>query len=80
MRSADWLDRWHGATVRALATMEADAGTRSGFDIGHLSTACVLEYLDLRRADYDWRADAPALADWLAGVRDRDSLRQTRPS
>ena len=43
-------------------------------DIGTLTVACALWYLDLRFADLGWRDRHPAVAAWYAGFSQRPSL------
>ena len=74
-RSDYWRDRWLGAVLRALDAVEL----REGWDIGHVATACLLGYLDLRRPDIDWRTRRPDLAEWFAKASERSSLKATHP-
>ncbi|MBN8749125.1 putative GST-like protein YibF [Xylophilus ampelinus] len=46
-------------------------------DIGTLTVACALWYLDLRFADFGWRDRHPAVAAWYAGFSARPSLSAT---
>jgi len=50
------------------------------FDIGTLSIACALGYLDLRFAAEAWRTPRPRLAGWLANVSQRPSVVATAPA
>ncbi len=50
------------------------------FQLGHISVACVLGYLDFRFADHAWREKQPALAKWYETIKGRDSLTSTLPS
>jgi glutathione S-transferase len=34
-------------------------------------------YIDLRQPDRDWRAAHPNLAQWFAGMSERDSVKAT---
>jgi glutathione S-transferase len=45
-------------------------------DIGMLTVGCALWYLDLRFADYDWRARHGAVAQWYAGFSQRPSMQR----
>ncbi len=58
-----WLDHQAGKVARGLAALEA-ATPPSTPDVGSIALACALGYLDLRFAGA-WRADHPALVDWL---------------
>ena len=46
-------------------------------DIGTLTVACALWYLDLRFADFGWRDRHPAVAAWYAEFSQRPSLQAT---
>jgi len=80
LRWADWLAGQQAKIHFALDAAEREAtlwGDR--FDIGDITIACALGWLDFRFADYDWRAKRPALAAWYAGSAERPSLAQTVP-
>ena len=48
-------------------------------DLGSITTACALGYLDFRLPDLDWRKRAPGLAAWYAEFAKRPSMQKTRP-
>ncbi|MCG2594326.1 glutathione S-transferase family protein [Ramlibacter sp. XY19] len=58
---------------------EAQALAQAPFTIGSLTVACALGYLDYRFDAFGWRAQAPRLAAWFAGVSTRPSLQATAP-
>jgi glutathione S-transferase len=58
-----WVDHQAGKVGRALAWLEAHPPAGE-VDIGHISVACALGYLDLRFAGA-WRAGHPRLVAWL---------------
>jgi glutathione S-transferase len=58
-----WLDHQAGKVGRALAWLEAHPPS-GAVDVGQISVACALGYLDLRFAGA-WRADHPRLVAWL---------------
>ncbi|GGE86653.1 glutathione S-transferase family protein [Stappia taiwanensis] len=68
-RDDQWLAYQADKVARALAHLEATppAPVAAGDipHIGQIAVACALGYLDLRFAG-TWRADHPALVDWLA--------------
>lgn len=64
LRSAQWDTYQAGKVERALRVLEAAPPTGT-IDVGHIAVACGLGYLDLR-FEGRWRADHPALVDWLA--------------
>jgi glutathione S-transferase len=62
---AKWLEHQGGKVARALAWLEANPPDMAGgVDVGHVSVACALGYLDLRFKGA-WRADHPRLVAWL---------------
>ena len=67
--SAKWLDHQAGKAARALAALEAAPPAEEAKDVGTISVACALGYLDLRFAGR-WRADHPKLVRWLDGFAD----------
>jgi glutathione S-transferase len=49
------------------------------FNLGQISVACALGYLDFRRPASDWRVEAPRLAAWFEVVNARASMQGTAP-
>jgi len=78
-RSAEWLLRWTSAIRRSVAHFNRRIPTRQQPDIGDLSLACALAYVDFRLGDLAWDAEAPALRTWLSTVHARPSLSATAP-
>ena len=75
-----WINRWGDAVKRTVAQLEQERGDfERSFDLGALSVAVALGYLDLRFADYDWRADAPGLAAFYDKWAARESFKLTEP-
>lgn len=65
MRLQSWLDRQQDKIGRALAVLEASPpGQTDVPDVGQITLACALGYLDLRLAG-SWRKDHPRLVAWL---------------
>jgi glutathione S-transferase len=64
-------------SVAALATelRPADAP----FDLGQISVAAALGYLEFRLGDADLGTDQAAIRDWWSATRHRPSLAATRP-
>ena len=62
-RVAKWLDYQAEKVSRALTFLEG-APPRGPIDIGQISLACALGYLDLR-FDAVWRVSHPKLVAWL---------------
>lgn len=81
LRWDDWLRGQQAKIDHALDAAEAEAGRwGEAFDIGHLTIACALGWLDFRFAGFDWRKTRAALAAWYEGVARRPSLAQTVPT
>ena len=79
-RSAEWDRRQKTKVNQALDALEREAPSYGDrFDIGTLTVAIALGYLDFRFADEPWRDAHPALAQWHARVSARPSLQATLP-
>lgn len=77
----DWLDGQLAKVETGLAAIESDAGNLlGGVDIGTITIACALGYLDLRFPDFGWRARFPEVAAWETRISGRPSLIATRPT
>lgn len=76
-QSEDWISRQHRAIARTLA--EAQIPPQGRFDLGDISLACGLAYLDFRLAHIEWRVRHSGLADWLDDVLRRPSMVATTP-
>ncbi len=76
-----WRQAQMAKITGALDQMQAwapELGDR--VDIGTITMACALGYLDFRYADLDWRSSRPALAAWYAAFAKRPSMAATVPS
>jgi glutathione S-transferase len=74
----DAFDLKTRATLKQLDD-EAQALEETPFSIGHLTLGCALGYIDYRFDAFGWRAIAPRLADWQAGMLARPSFQRTEP-
>ncbi len=75
-----WLERWANAIARGVAEIEKDiSGRGDRFDLGDVTAACALGYLDLRHSDLEWRNGHDALAAWFETVSARPSIQTTVP-
>ena len=81
MRSGVLIEAFDLKVRAALAQLEAEVLDLAAapFSIGTLTIGCALAYLDFRFDMLGWRALAPRLADWYAGLRARPSMRATEP-
>ena len=73
----DWISRQRRALERTLPTLELPPPDR--FDLGDITLACTLAYLDFRLEDLPWQGTRPDLARWLDSVSARPSMRATAP-
>lgn len=84
MRPADkqwseWLGGQMDKINTTLATFErAVPSLADRVDIGTISYACALSYLDLRFPSFDWRAASPKAAGWYKSFEARPSMVATR--
>ncbi|NVO16336.1 MAG: glutathione S-transferase family protein [Rhodoplanes sp.] len=70
-----WIDRLGSAITRTVATVRTPGGS---FDLGDITLACALAYLDFRLPEVAWRAARADLAAWLDDVNARASMVATR--
>ena len=73
-----FMDRQGQAINRALDVLEADVPSNH-LDIGTISVACALGYLDFRFAADAWREGRPALARWYAAMETHPEISGTAP-
>lgn len=60
-----WLDRQAEKVSRTLAALESSPPATGAVDVGTITLACALAYLDFRFAG-TWRNDHPKLVSWLS--------------
>ena len=72
---SDWLERLRRAIDRTLPRFQVSEGR---FDLGDISAACALAYMDFRLPEIAWRKSHPRLAAWLDQVNQRPSMVATR--
>lgn len=71
------LVKRHCAAInRTLHWLERDPPSQH-VDVGTISIACALGYLDLRFSDEDWRAGQPKLAAWFEAISTHTCLSGT---
>jgi glutathione S-transferase len=71
-----WIERQRRTIERTLATIKPAAGR---FDLGDITLACALAYLDFRLSEIAWRSAHRALGEWLDQVSCRPSMQATVP-
>ena len=75
-----WLDLKRRAIERSLDQLEQRVDEIAArMDLGTITLAVALGYLDLRGAVGEWRSERPRLADWHAAFSARPSMLATRP-
>lgn len=78
--SLQWREWVEGQFLKVRTALDALETERlESFDIGALSVACALGYLDFRFPAEQWRERRPRLAAWYATACGRPSLTATRP-
>ncbi|MDQ7249845.1 glutathione S-transferase [Dongia sedimenti] len=81
LRSSEWDQRQKGKVWNSLAELERQApGFGDRVDIGTLTAAIMLDYLDFRFAHEPWRDAHPKLAQWHKAFSARPSLQATLPA
>lgn len=79
-RWGEWSDRQLAAITRSLNWLEERHQTlNQTSDIGTISVACALGYLDFRFAVLEWRRHHERLAEWFEQFAQRESIRATAP-
>ena len=79
LRWNEWIEGQRLKIRTALAVLETES-LEGPFDIGAISIACALGYLDLRFPEERWRDHRPRLANWFAALAQRPSLVSTAPA
>lgn len=80
-RWSNWADGQMKKLKGALAEIEKLApGFGDRVDIGTVSIACALGYLDFRFGDMNWRQHYPQTAAWASKFFERPSLKSTVPA
>jgi len=80
LRSIEWDTRQKTKVDQGLDALEKEApGFGDRIDIGSLTVAIMLDYLDFRFAHEAWRETHPNLARWHKAIAARPSLKSTMP-
>ena len=80
-QSTAWQDAQMDKVRCALDDMAATIAEDGGrVDIGTITTACALGYLDFRFPEEDWRTPRPLLAQWYGTFAARPALARTVPA
>lgn len=75
-----WVGRWEAGIERTLSVLDSERPQfERSVDLGALSIAVALFYLDLRYAELDWRAKFPELDAFSQRWAERESFKRTEP-
>jgi len=81
LQSKDWDNMQQKSVERGLDYLENSiSGWSDNLDIGVITVACVLGWLDFRFADEDWRTRRPQLKSWFEPFSKRPSMVKTMPT
>lgn len=79
-QSPGWIARQKLKMDQGLDQLEKEAPKfASGFDIGLMTIAIVLDYFDFRFKAEEWRKGRPNLTKWHEAISARASLKSTMP-
>ncbi|MBE9638878.1 glutathione S-transferase [Salipiger mangrovisoli] len=80
--SMDWIEGQWGKVSRALDALNTRwmSHLAGRMDMGHISVACALGYLDFRHDARKWRVGREALAGWYDSFAKRESMVATDPT
>jgi glutathione S-transferase len=73
------IARYKAVFARAVDTLEVDPPHKH-VDIGSITVACALGYLDFRFADDAWRPQHPKLAAWFEVFSANKGIAETAPA
>ena len=73
------IARFKAAISRTVDTLEADPPHKH-IDIGSITVACALGYLDFRFASDPWRPGHPKLTAWYEAFARNKGLAETAPA
>ena len=81
LQSKDWDNMQQKSVKRGLDYLENSISDWSdNLDIGVITVACVLGWLDFRFADEGWRTRRPQLKNWFELFSKRPSMVKTMPT
>jgi glutathione S-transferase len=80
LRWDDWFAGQQQKITRSLDQLEQSCSSwNERLDIGSISIACALSYLDFRFAALNWRAERATLHHWYESFAQRPSIATTPP-
>jgi glutathione S-transferase len=80
-QSADWIEAQWSKVARAISVLNARwmSHLNGPLDMGQISVACALAYIDFRHGSRNWREGNDALAAWFESFAARPSMQATLP-
>ena len=80
-RYEPWVEGQWSKVTRALDALESRwmSHLHGPLDMGQISVACALGYLDFRHSARNWREGHASLAAWYGTFSERESLKTTMP-
>ncbi len=77
-----WTDGQRGKISTALDFLENNFSDffSSSIDIGQITVACALSYIEFREIVDDWRPGRNKLTEWYSRFSQRESMKATEPS
>lgn len=80
-QSDSWVEAQWEKVDRGLASLNARwmSHLSGPINMGQISVACALSYIDFRHGARDWRTGKEALAKWHADFESRPSMQATTP-
>lgn len=81
MQYGPWIEAQWAKVERAISVLNARwmSHLSGPLDIGQISVACALSYVDFRHGARNWRVGNEALAQWHAAFDSRASMQATKP-
>ena len=82
LRWKEWTQGQQGKIINALDFLEQNFSDNFSTDIniGQVTIACALSYIEYREIIEDWRSGRSKLSEWYAGISQRESMKATVPS
>ncbi len=79
-RSTSWIARWTDHIHRAFDALEAAEIDRTQLDMGSLTAAVAVSWIEFRHPDIDWTSGRPGLVALQSAMEQRPSFVATRPA
>ncbi len=83
-QDAAWIARQRGKVERGFAPLDTLARNKTylhndAFGAADIAVGCILQWLQFRMPEIQWRTQNPALVAWVARLSERPSFAQTVP-